>query len=227
MIVIHGENIIQSRKKLVEIIEQSKNKNILVERVEAKALDLPTLETKLQKTDLFGHSRMLVIEKLHSLPRSKKKNQLIKMAAEAEGIDICLWEKRELSKTMLKKLEADKVYEFSLSNSLFNWLDALSPSQSTKSQQIQLFRQAVQANDIYMCFIMLARQVRLLIQAKDGGQIKGPYFVINKVKKQSGRFSLDQLLSLHSRLHQIDLEMKTSNNVVELDKRLELLMLNL
>ncbi len=227
MIVIHGENTIKSRNKLVEIIEETKGKNILVERVEAKNLDLPTLESKLQKTDLFGHGRMLVIEELHSLRRSKKKNRLIEMTAETEGVDICLWEKRKLTKNMLKKLHADKVYEFSLSNSLFDWLDSVSPQDSTKSKQIKLFRQAVESNDAYMCFIMLARQVRMLIQAKDGGKIKGPYFVVNKVKKQASRFNFSQLLKLHQQLHQIDLNLKTSADIVDLDKRLELLILTL
>jgi DNA polymerase III delta subunit len=225
MIVIHGENIIQSRNKLMEIIDQTKNKGVLVDRIPASNLDLPSLESKLQKTDLFGHSRMLVIEELHSLPRSAKKNQLIKLVAKNDGPQICLWEKRKLTKTMLKKLAADQVFHFNLSNSLFDWLDSLSTNRNTQAQQIKLLKQAVKTNDEYMCFVMLARQIRLLIQAKTGGKIKGPYFVINKIKKQAQNFSLIKLLQIHSRLHQLDKQIKTSTNIVNLDQALEILIL--
>lgn len=220
MIVIHGENQVQSRQKLVEIIEQAQEKQVLVERLDANQLDLPTLEEKLQKTDLFGHARMLVVEGLHSLPKSKKQSRLIQMLLEAE-IQVCLWEKRQLTPTMLKKLASAKVYEFKLANSLFAWLDSLSPQPNSKARQVKLLKTAVTDSGEYMCLIMLARQVRMLILAKTGGEIAGPFFVVNKVKQQAGQFELAQLITLHSQLYQLDLEQKTSTNLQELAGSLE------
>jgi DNA polymerase III delta subunit len=227
MIVIHGENTIKSRNKLMAIIDDAKDKNTLVERFEADNLDRPTLESKLQKTDLFGHSRMVVIEGLHSLRRSKRKKELIKLVSSNQTTPVCLWEKRKLTKTMLKKLDAEQVFHFKLTNALFNWLDTLSPQTKTKGNQINALRKALKSDDEYLCFIMLARQIRLLIQAKTGGKVKGPYFVVNKIKKQAKRFKPRQLLKLHSQLHQLDANIKTSNNIVGLDQALELLILNL
>lgn len=226
MIVIHGENTIQSRNKLVTILEQAKEKNTLVERISASQLDVPLLESKLQRTDLFGYSRMLVIEELHSLPRSKKLTDLIELLAQTDA-EVCLWEKRQLTPTMLNKLKADKVYEFKLANSLFNWLDSLSPHPATKTKQLQLFQQTVRENAEYMCFIMLARQLRLLIQARSGGKIKGPYFVVNKITQQAQLFSLAQLLSLHQQLYNLDAKIKTSTNNISLTQSIELIILNL
>ena len=229
MIVIHGENIIQSRQKLIKVIEEAKTRNILVERHEADKLNLPTLESKLQKTDLFGHSRLLVIEGLHSLHRSKQKKQLIELVSQA-SMEICLWEKRLLTKTMLKKLgehQENQVYEFKLTNTLFAWLDTLSPQPKTKKSQLIAFKLALRDNDVYMCLVMFVRQVRLLIQAKVGAEIKGPFFMINKIKKQANYFKLAQLLKLHAKLYNLDAAMKTSQNILELKTNIEQLIINL
>ncbi len=222
--ILHGENTIDSRNRLVEIIDRAKEKGAVVARLDAKKLEVPQLEEKLVKSDLFGNQRLVVVEGLHSLRRSKKKNTLIKLVAESQ-VDICLWEERELTKNMVKKLDADRVKQFKIATSIFDWLDSIGPRHKVK--QLKLMQQALKANDEYMCFAMLSRQIRLLIKAKDGGRIKGPPFVVRKVKKQARRFSLSQLLKTHYRLHQIDLKLKTSTNSLELRELLEWLIINL
>jgi len=225
-IIIHGENITESRKKLVEIIEQLQETGVLVERLDAKTIDLPILENKLQKTDLFGHSRAIIIEELHSLPRSKKLTQMVEMIANSK-MQICLWEKRDLSATMLKKFPDSKVFQYKLANSLFIWLDSLSPKENTKSSQLQLFIKAQEEQDEYLCFIMLIRQVRLLLQATNNDKIAGPSFVINKLQSQAKQFTHDQLLKLHSQLHALDKKMKTSSNILSVTQEIEQLIINL
>ncbi len=226
MIVIHGDNIIKSKNKLLEIINQAKENNILVERLSAQDLTLPLLESKLQKTDLFGHNRMIVIEELHSQRRSKKRTALMEKIT-ASDVKICLWEKRELTANMLKKIGQAEVHKYKLANSLFTWLDSLSPKKNTKAKQIKLLRQAVVENDEYMCFAMLMRQVRMLIQATGGGKIKAPYFVIRKINSQAKKFTLKELLSLHQQLYELDNKIKTSANHQPLTEAIELIIVNL
>lgn len=226
MIIIHGEDLAQSRKKLVEIIEQAKQKGVLVERVMGKQLDASLLESKLQKTDLFGHSRMLVVEELHSRPRSKALSQLIQMLS-SSNLDICLWEKRDLTPTMLKKFPQAQVHHFKLANSLFSWLDSLSTQPMSKPNQLKLLKTALVENDEYLCFIMLARQVRLLIQSKQGMRIKGPSFINRKVAKQAAKFSQGELLWLHSQLYRLDQKLKSSGNKLALAQELEQIVIQL
>lgn len=226
MIIIHGENITQSRNKLLEIIEEAKNNKILVERVDAKTINIATLEEKLQKSDLFGHSRMLVIEELHSLPKSKKLARMIELLSSSE-MEICLWEKRQLTATMLKKFSQATVHEFKLANSLFKWLDSLSPIDSSKTTQLKLLQQAILENDEYLCFVMLMRQVRMLIQALDGGEIKGPGFVVNKIRSQASQFSISELLQIHQHLFEIDSKLKISKNSLTLAQELEQIIIQL
>ncbi len=225
MIILHGENLVKSRNKLVKIIEEAKQAGKEVERLSAKQLDPAGLETALQKTSLFGTEQLVVIEELHSLPRSKKKNQLIEIVQDA-NVEVLLWEKRDLTKTMLKQFPKAEVEHFKITNSLFNWLDSFSPRTDTK-KQLQLLQDAQQTNGEQMCFVMLARQVRLMIQISDGGRPAGPPFVISKLQKQAQDFTMEQLLKIHEKLFQLDIASKTSQNLMTLGQELDLLIINL
>jgi DNA polymerase III delta subunit-like protein len=106
-------------------------------------------------------------------------------------------------------------------------LDTLSPQPRTKKSQLIAFKLALRDNDTYMCLVMFVRQVRLLIQSKVGADIKGPFFMINKINKQANNFELEQLLNLHSKLYALDAAMKTSQNTLELKTSIEQLIINL
>jgi hypothetical protein len=224
--ILHGENIIDSRDKLVEIITAAKNKNKSIERLDAKKINPGILESKLVKQDLFGTEITIVIEELHSLPRSKQKTLLVEMIARSE-VDVILWEKRKLTAAMTKKFPQAKNIEFKLSNALFSWLDSLSGHKKSKKQQLTAFHQALKTEDPHLCLIMLARQIRMLIQVKESGTMAGAPWMVQKIKKQSQSFSLQQLLNIHDQLLEIDLRQKTSDNALKLDQELDLLLLNM
>lgn len=233
MIIIHGDHTAASRIKLVEIIDSVKKAGIKIQRLEAKSLTLAQLENALQSHDLFGSNRTVVIEGLHSLPKSAQKNALITMVTKSP-VDIILWEQRELTKTMLKPFSKAEVHVFKVAKTIFSWLDSLTgdhhdggAGKGNNERSVKLFHQALQQEDVVFLFIMLARQVRLLIQVKDGGQIAGPPFMISKLKKQANTFSLDQLLVIHRKILELDVGMKTSSNTLTLVQELDLLHLGL
>lgn len=229
--VLHGENIVQSREELIKIIDEARPAKKDVLRIEAKELTLADLEQILGNENLFGTEQLVIIEGLHSLPKSKKKDELIghlaKIKPESSTIKIVLWEKRELTPTMLKKIVPKKELSFKLTNQLFKWLDSLSPENKTKKNQLNILQSAVIDNGEHMCFLMLIRQIRLLIQAKNGGNLKGAPFMIAKLKKQANFFDLEKLLELHKKLLKIDIAQKTSKNKLSLDRELDLLVINL
>ncbi len=224
--ILHGENLVASREKLVELLKSAKDKNLSIDRMEAKNLNRAELETKLVKQDLFGSKRLVVIEGLHSLPRSKQKTQLIELIQSAE-IELILWEKRDLTKTMLKKLPEAEVHHFKLSNALFNWLDSLRGDGRQLKNQLKKLHQALERENPYLCFIMLARQLRLLIQLKENNRPPGAPWMINKLEKQAETFTLNQLLKLHQDLVKIDQAHKTSTSQLNLAQELDLLLINL
>jgi len=240
MRILHGESIVQSRNSLVVLEATAKEASKQIQSINAKNLDLPILEQLLGSENLFAEPQLLVIEELHSLPKSKKKDALIEMLGNfanasdtssgnsgggAESTEVILWEKRELTPTMLKKFPGARADQFKLSSALVSWLDSCGGND--KNRQMQLLEKALVSDGDFMCFSMLARQVRLLIQAKDGGVIAGAPFVISKLKSQCRAFSIDQLLQLHSQLLKIDLGQKTSSSKFNLAQELELLVVGL
>lgn len=224
--IIHGEQIVASRTKLVELLEEIKRTNKQIFRLDAKHLDRSQLESALGAQDLFGEERVVVIEGLHSLPRSAKKTELLDMVATAQ-VSTILWEQRELTKTMLKPFANAQVYYFKLSKSTFAWLDSLQGDGKQREKSVKMFHESLTQEDEYFLLLMFIRQIRLLIQAKDGGVIKAAPFVVSKLMKQASTFSLAKLLSIHSKLLEIDLKQKTSTNALSLEQELDLLLLDM
>lgn len=225
MILLHGENVGQSRQKLQELIDQARaaGKNII--RLEAPKLTEASLNDQLGGADLFGSSQLIIVEELHSLPKSKRKDALLKMLGEVGDLELILYEKRGLTPTMLKKFPQAQVFEFKLTPIMWELLDNLGSPNKSKLL-IQLY-DAVAQNDAFVVFSMIIRQTRLLLLTKTGGKIVGPPFQAMKLSKQAQQFSTDQLLAFHQKLFKLESELKTSTNSLELAQELDLLLFRL
>lgn len=226
MIIIHGENTVLSRSKLVDLLALQKQNGVQIQRLEAKELTESDLETALGESDLFGTKKAIVIEGLHSLPKSAKQKKLLQLCAQAQTHEVLLWEKRELTATMLKLFPTAEVFGFKASKTLFTWLDLLGKKED-ESKKIQLLHDAINSDGEYFCFIMLIRQCRMLIQAKTGEKIGGAPFMIAKLQKQAQHFTLEQLLKLYKQLLTFDYAQKTSKNILSMNQWLDLLTLKL
>lgn len=225
--IIHGENQVASRTKLVELTSEAKNQNKDLVTLVADKLDRAKLETALQSDSLFGQEKTLVVEGLHSLPKSKKKDELINLISVA-SIDLILWEKKSLTKTDLKKLPISvRNFEFKVSAKLWNFLDQLSPSPKAKKELLKLCHQSVAGESAEFVFLMLARQLRLLIQVKEGAPLRLAPFMLAKLQKQAQAFSSEKLLELHKKLYQIDQKLKQSTSLLSLEAELDLFLLSL
>lgn len=104
MTILHGENTVQSRQKLIEVLNKAKTHGLDIVRLEASKLSEADLEQALGSQNLFGADRAIVIEELHSLPKShRKENLLTAVATFAKSnpdTQIILWEKRPLTATI-------------------------------------------------------------------------------------------------------------------------------
>lgn len=230
MVILHGENLLQSRKTLGQYLQQAQAKQRRIVRLEAKKLELAQLQEEVGATGLFGEPVTLIIEELHSLPTSARKTALIKelgaLAATEQqepnpSLELILYEKRQLTPTMLKQFPGAKATESKLTKALFSWLDSVTGQ--FKFNQTQ-FQQVMDQDGEMMAFTMLLRQVRLLIQVKEGQTATLAPFMVSKLKQQSGTFNLPQLLKLHHRLFELDLGQKTSTLNLPLQQELELLL---
>jgi hypothetical protein len=223
LILFHGDNLVASRKAFVDAVSQAKAGGLVV-TLAAKTLTPAILGDTLGAQDLFCQKKTVAIEGLLSLLRSKAKDQMIELVLSSNQ-DVILWEPKTATPAQVKKFSKARVQFFRTSPAVFIWLESLRPGNATQSAQ--LFHKAVDQESAEMCFAMLSRQIRLLIQAKQGVQLKMAPFAIGKIMKQSSVFSLEQLLELHHQLVAIDLTQKTSSSALSLAAQLDLLLLSI
>ncbi len=224
MLILHGDNQSKVHAQLSQVLADCQQKEITTQRLEAKHLSLAELEEALQAQSLFGNEKTIILEGLFSLPNSKKRTALIDFVKNHQEA-VVLVENKTLTASNLKNFPQAKVEHYPLTNTLFSFLDSLNP-QGNKTQQLNKLQAAITQDGAFMCLVMLARQIRLLIQAKEGHKMAGAPFMLAKLKKQSQNFSLEQLLKLHQQLYRLDSLEKTSQNLLSLENSLELFIIN-
>lgn len=221
--LLHGDNVVVSRKALTDAVATAKSGGLVV-RLDAKPLTFSQLSDTLGAQDLFCQKKTVVIEGLLSLPKGKRKDEMVALCANSNQ-DIILWEGKSATPAQLKKLLKAKVLLFRTSPAVFAWLDSIRPGNVGSSQEF--FKRAVEQDGAEMCFAMLVRQVRLLLQTREGVQVKASPFVVVKLRKQATFFTTDQLLRLHEKLTLLDYAVKTSQQASDLAMNMTLLLLEL
>jgi DNA polymerase III delta subunit len=228
--ILHGDNFVASRNALKHQIDifksQSPTANLGVKRFAANKLEAATLTQILESTSLFGQDQLLVISNLLGLPQSQSKDQLIKILLNNQNQPICLWEKKTLSASLKKQFLKATIKEFKTPKIVFKFLDSLKPNNSQTS--LKLLHQSYQKDAPELIFYLLGRRLSQLIQAKDSADVlKGAPWQINKLKAQAKNFTLNQLLNLHQKLLNLDLQIKTGQTDLSLSCQLDLLLARL
>lgn len=225
MIVIHGTDLVLSQKKLDELLISAKEKNIEIERKEAKNLSPATLSQFITPSSLFSSSRLLVINSLLSLPQSNNKKKLIDLLKQTKNKDLVLYEIKNVHPATIKSLPTTKVLHFKESPLIYKFLDNLHPDRPQAA--INTLKEIVENRQpLEMLFFMLARHVRQLIQVKTPGSLKLAPWQVSKVAKQSSLFTIEQLIGLHKKLYEIDKRQKLSHTK-DLETELEHLLLSI
>lgn len=219
--IIHGDNTVASRGALTAHVAKARAEGAVVQ-LTAKDLSIPQLEDALGTQELFSAHTLVVLEGLFALPKSKKKDLMLSMCAGARP-DLLVWEAKTLTVTQLKQLPSATIQLFKISPMVFAWLDSLRPGNA--AQSLTLLDKAEKQDDIEMCFAMLSRQVRLLLQfLLEPQAVKVAPFALAKRKKQTGYFTVSKLLAIHEKLVSIDEAQKTSASALSLRAQLDLLM---
>ena len=220
--IIHGDNIVKSRQTLVSLRNQRAESCEIIS-FEGKKLDKLLLEEALGTQTMFTEQNLIIIEKMFTLPKSKKLEELIAMIAASDS-EMIIWEDRVVTPTMLRIFPNAKNILCKTNQAVFQWLDSLSPGNAYSSE---LLHRACEQESPELCFFMLVRQVRLLLQTRLDLPIKAPPFIQAKLRKQSKIFSEQQLFSLHERLLELDEQGKTSSSLLPLEKKLDLLLFSI
>jgi DNA polymerase III delta subunit len=228
MLILHGENLVASRKRLKEEIDNFKLKfKGEVVRFAGNQLDLTQIKQAVESSSLFGQNRLIVIENLFSSPPSTEKQKIIDYLKQTSPKNLLIWERKKIDNRVLIPFKAREI-KFDLTPIIFRFLDSLAPNNQKLS--LSLLHQCLVLNTPEMVFYMLGRQIRLLIIAADLGEnglIEIPQWRQNKLISQAKKFGLTRLLQLYRQLLKIDWQQKTGQTPFDLTSQLDLFIASL
>ena len=222
--ILHGDNQVKTREHLTSAIQQFKLKGGQeVIHLNGKKITQTDLIQATETASLFGSDKLVIIEQLFSRPQSQQKKDLfIYLDTISKDLNlpaIIIWEDQLITPAKLKFLKNSSNHSFKLPQQLFSFLESIKPGNNTSLQK--LFIQLSQHEAIEMIFVMVIRQIRLLIMAKDKALLLSPWQQ-QKLTSQANYFNLDQLLKLHKELLQIDTNNKTGKNLLTLQQSLDI-----
>lgn len=218
--ILHGDNELASYNRLQDLIQVAKKNGQEVTQVQVKKLTEAELSNQLQQDSLFGNSRLVIIEGLHSLPPGSRRKTMIQMVA-TSNLDLILRDLKKITATQLKVFKSARAELFKLNSVVFKWLATIGSKQPA-SARLQALQTALSQEEAEMCFAMLIRQIRLLIRAKDHQLPSMAPFQIEQLTRQAQLISMTKLLQYHHQLLDIDLLQKTSQALLPLSATLEL-----
>lgn len=223
--IVHGENRVESRKKLSEIIREAKSKGWEVTRIDGTSLTKGELLTHARSQTLLSTGQLLVIENFFK--NNKKAAEDVLQIPQDDTIVLVFWEGKQLTPAAVKKLQSKfTVQEFKIPVAVFKFLDSLAPNNARAS--LKLLAEAKNRDEAEFLLIMMARQVRLLIWAKeDVDTLKVPPWMKHNLTRQAEKFTSSELRALHNKLLELDRDNKHSRLPENLDASLELLVAGL
>ena len=214
--ILHGENIVQSRKRLTEIVEKARNSGQEVVYLDGTKASLTDVRSSLESGSLFGKTKLVVIENL------KEKPEILTYLKKGKfDNDLVLWEQKEIKGDFLPK--ADKEV-FKLPPMIFKLLESLAPGNTKES--LRLLAELKQTEEPEMIFYMIVRQFRYLIVASDlgpSGLSELSPWQQKRFLDQASLFSQEKLKEIYKNLLEIDFNQKTSGDAFSLSSRLDLL----
>ena len=230
MIILHGLNIVESRKELENLKNQAKGQEMII--LDGARLDLGELKQALEAKSLFGQEKLVVLENLFGAKKkTKEQEKIIDYLKKAkQDTDLIIWEDQEVGKAFLHFFPYARVKIFKPDPLLFRFLETLRPSGS--QDMIESFRKVTAREDANLIFNMIIRQFRLLLFLKAG---EGNFEEVErladwqktKIAKQAQYFAMEKLLRAYRELLTIDYQEKTGLTPYSLSQTLELFLANL
>lgn len=246
--LIHGDNQAASRNELNNLISAGKKQKKEIIRFSGKDLTLEYLIQALESQSLFGQERLVIIEEFLSQPKSKRQREIIDCLASSTpmlsqdltpgvripgvrirpntGVSIIFWEKKTLTPATLRKLPfIQKAKAFKIPALVFKLVESIYPN--NQKQALTYFKELSKNQSAEFTFYMIARQIRLLIKAKDGVLPKMAPWMLGKLKSQANKFnSVNKLTKLYKDLLEVDKSIKTGKTPMDLVWHLDLWLIN-
>ena len=221
--LLHGNNIVVSRAKLMQCIDEARGQGKEIRQLDGKTLDALALTQAVESSSLFGGDVLVTIEGF--LVKKSALIDILKRAAEI--IDIILWEDKEIGKTLIAALGPKaSVQQFKTPVVIWELLDGIRPNAGTAA--IARLQKALDLDAAELIFALLVRRVRQLIQLCDNVTPEGLQgWQAGRLTSQAKSFTMDRLLTMEKRLLEIDISTKTGTSPFPLAQQLELFLIDL
>lgn len=223
--VFCGDDLVSSRKAFLDSLDSYKEKGYDMVKFNGKDLTEESLELSSGPTSLFGEQRLLVIEGLLSGTKSKEKEKVLEKIAKLANATLVIWEGKDFSKIDQAKYPNFVFKNSKLPSSVFSFLDKLSSNKP--KENILAFHKTISEVEAAFVFIMLVRQIRMLILASENELANLPSWQSGKFIHQAKLFTQDKLLEIYKKLLAIDFRQKTSAVAFDLKSELDLLLIEI
>ena len=223
--LLHGDDTTKSRNELQRLRGLAVGKEL--RELDGKTVTEDILLQSLSSSSLFGDDLVVIIENLFSSQAKKIKRveALAKLiVSESQGVEIILWEEKEVGKTALTHLGPKiTVRIFSLPVIIFQFLDSVRPR--TVKTMLPLYRQVVEHEAPELVHALLLKRFRQILELKSGITPPGMQsWQISRLTNQAQSFTIDQSQEAYKKILQNDLQMKTGSGALSLQQNTELLL---
>lgn len=218
--VIGGEDVVASRKKLIELLEGKPN----VIRLDGKKATIAELDEVLSSGSLFSDSKTIVVE---SFTKLKPEAKIWELFEKEKSTDIILWDEADLLKKKFPK--SVKAFNFLFPKFYYVFLDSFEPG---SKKTLELLHEVLKTFEAEQVLYGLVRRVRQMIILKSNNYSSFSEFKrmqswqISKLKTQASLWSETQLKKVFLELAELDEKMKTSSLSMPLSHHLDIILLS-
>ena len=124
MLILHGENVVESRRQLNEEITAYQGEIV---RLEGEKVSLTELKQALESDSLFGHQRLVIIEKIFLCRPGQEKEAIISYLKKTSPANLIIWEPKAIDRRHLIPFSQAKIRKFNLTPYIFRFLESLEP----------------------------------------------------------------------------------------------------
>lgn len=224
--LIHGDDVPAVRQRLTQ--EQDRYVDTEIVRLNGETTTHTDIVFAQQNISLLAEKKLLLIQGFFSGRWTKEKEAVAKFLGSSTAIHpVIFWEDKLVEKTKWQKF-FPKAREIpcKLPQLLFAFLDMVGSSDA--KSLLTHFHQLLKQKEAEIIFVMLVRQVRMLLIVADGEVPPSlSSWQLQKFRRQSQFFSVPKLVSLYRQLLAIDVKIKTGASPLTLPQLLDIFLCTL
>ena len=221
--IIHGDDIVVSRKKLTDLTASFKDGEVL--HFQGEGTSITDVVQVFESQSLFDRKRLVVLERFIETKDKELIASIVNHLKKELSHDVIFWEPKEIKKELLALLPKEsEVFFYKQDQLLFRFLDSIRPG-NTK-EMLLLAYQVRKSEADELLLHMLVRQFRLLLGTSSKASIAEVKRLApwqrGKLERQAGLFGKERLVLLYKRLFQLERGAKTGNNALPLTGAIDL-----